>query len=222
MEALETRDRSEVLAEALCKDIVTGQLQPGEKLNEMDLANRFDVSRGPIREALRRLAERHLVVFSPNAGARVVSYSLPDILHLFEVREHLEAAAAKLAAIHMSSEERINLRNLFDAHVTAVAATSDGSYFQYPEDLDFHYVIIKAARNPILFNILCRDLYPQLRITRRAHKAVPGRGERALEEHRRILVAIEERDPELAELFMRKHIAAAKEELRKLGDKIVR
>lgn len=221
MKECKTRDRSEVLAESICEEIVEGRLQPGEKLNEVDLANRFYVSRGPIREALKRLAERNLVIFSPNAGARVVSYSLLNILHLMEVREQLEAAAAKLAAIHMTPEERVELRELFEAHAIAVAANPGGSYLQYPEDLDFHYVIIRAARNPILFNILCRDLYPQLRIARRAHTAIPGRGERALEEHRRVLVAIEEGDADFAERLMRKHIVAAREELQQL-DKLPR
>lgn len=218
MRSTDPRDRSEVLAETLCEEIVRGDLHPGEKLNEADLAKRFDVSRGPIREALKRLAERKLVVFSPNAGARVVSHTLSDILNLLEVREHLEAAAAKLAAIHMTPDEKASLRRLFDEHVVAVGSDPDGSYYQHPEDLDFHYVIIKGARNPILFDILCGDLYPQLRISRRAHKIVPGRGARALEEHRRILVAIEEGDSEFAELLMRKHIVAAGEGLKKFGE----
>lgn len=212
------RDRSEVLAEALCADIVEGRLRPGEKLNEADLAKHFEVSRGPVREALKRLAERKLVVFSPNAGARVVDHTLSDILNLLHAREYLEAAAAKLATIHMTPDEKKNLRSLYEAHAVAVAANQDGSYFQRPEDLDFHYVIIRGARNPVLFDILCGDLYPQLRISRRAHRVIPGRGQRALEEHRRILVAIEEGDPEFAELLMRKHIVAAREGLRKLGE----
>ncbi len=218
MTDLPPRDRSEELAEALCAEIVEGRLRPGEKLNEPGLASRFDVSRGPIREALKRLAERNLVVFSPNVGARVIHPTLPDILNLLKVREYLEAPAAKLAAVHMTPDEKRNLRALYEAHSVAVAAAQDGSYLQHPEDLDFHYVIIKAARNPVLFKILCHDLYPQLRMSRQAHKGVPGRGKRALEEHRRVLVAIEEGDPELAEILMRKHLAAARASLRKHGD----
>ncbi|MEM5500366.1 GntR family transcriptional regulator [Ahrensia kielensis] len=212
------RDRSELLAEALSEEIIDGRLRPGEKLNEADLSERFAVSRGPIREALKRLGERKLVVFYPNAGARVITHTLSDILNLLEVREYLEAAAAKLAAIHMTPAEKQQLRNLYEAHTAAVASTPDGSYLQHPEDLDFHYVIIKGSKNPLLFDLLCGDLYPKLRISRRAHKASPGRGARALEEHRRILVAIEEGDPEFAELLMRKHIAAAREGLRKIGE----
>ncbi len=209
-----TEDRSQVLAEALCEDIVQGRFAPGEKLNEKELASRFDVSRGPVREALKRLAERNLVVLSPNAGAKVARHSAEDIIHLLDVREHLEGAAARLAAERMTAEEKKDLGMLFDAHALAVERTKDGSYIQHPEDLDFHYVIIRGSRNPHLFSILCSDLYPQMRLFRRRHKNTPGRGRRALEEHRWILAAINEGDPELAELLMRKHISASRENLK--------
>ena len=210
MQAVIPHDKSEILAEALCEEIVEGAYGPGEKLNEKELATRFDVSRGPIREALKRLAERNLVVLSPNAGAKVAQHSTEDIIHLLDVREHLEGAAARLAAERMTDEEKLRLHALFDAHAVAVDAAEDGSYVQLPEDLDFHYVIIKASGNPLLFNILCGDLYPLLRMFRRQHKNVRGRGERALEEHRRILAAIDDRDAELAEILMRRHIAASR------------
>lgn len=208
-------DKSEVLAEALCEEIVDGAYGPGEKLNEKELATRFDVSRGPIREALKRLAERNLVVLSPNAGAKVAHHTTDDMIHLLDVREHLEGAAARLAAVRMTQEERQKLHTLFEAHVKAVDAAEDGSYVQLPEDLDFHYVIIKASGNPILFNILCGDLYPLLRMFRRQHKNVRGRGARALEEHRRILAAIDDEDAELAEILMRRHIAASRNNMGK-------
>lgn len=217
MRPVKPLDRSEVLAETLCEEIVSGALRPGEKLNEVELATRFNVSRGPVREALRRLAERSLVVFSPNAGARVVRHSLDDIVHLLYVREHLEGAATKLAAQQMTAAEKADLRDLLEAHRLAVASRDDGAYLQHPEDLDFHYVIVKASGNPVLFDILCCDLYARLRIFRNQHKNIPGRGDRALEEHHRILVAIEESDSELAALLMRRHIAAARDNLKRLG-----
>lgn len=208
-------DKSEVLAEALCEEIVEGRFEPGEKLNEKELAARFDVSRGPIREALKRLAERNLVVVSPNAGAKVAQHSAHDIFHLLYVREHLEGAAARLAAEHMTADERAHLHTLFAAHEEAVNSAKDGSYIQSPEEVDFHYVIIRASGNPHLFRILCGDMYPLLRMFRRQHRTVEGRGIRALEEHRRILAAIDDRDPDLAEILMRRHIAASRENLNK-------
>lgn len=208
------RERSEVLADALCEEIVEGRLRPGEKLNETDIGSRFNVSRGPVREALRRLSERHLVVFSPNAGARVIRHSLRDMLDLLEVRVSLEVAAVKLAAERMTKEEVFVLRSLFEAHSNAVLTSQQNLYLQSPEDLDFHYVIAKGAGNPVLFKILCEDLYPRLRICRRQHQHISGRGAQALEEHRRILWAIEENDGELAEILMRRHLTAARESLK--------
>lgn len=208
-----TRERSEILADAIYKEIVEGRLGPGEKLNEEVIAKRFNVSRGPVREALRRLSERKLVVFSRNAGARVVHYSLENILDLLEVRESLEASAAKLAAERMTFEQKTALRALFESHVVSVNTNQTNSYLQSPEDLDFHYLIAKGAGNPVLINILCEDLYPHLMIFRRQHQHIPGRGKHALEEHRRILMAIEERESQLAELLMRRHIAIASQSL---------
>lgn len=207
------RERSEVLADAICEEIIKGHLSPGEKLNEEGIAKRFDVSRGPVREALRRLSERKLVVFSPNAGARVVQHSLKNILNLLEVRESLEASAAKLAAERMTLKQKKALRALFEAHVISVKANRTSSYLQSPEDLDFHYQIAKGSGNPVLFKILCEDFYPHLMIFRRQHQHIAGRGEQALEEHRRILTAIEESESELAELLMHRHITIASESL---------
>lgn len=214
---IENRERSEVLADELGEAIVGGVLKPGEKLNEAALAARFQVSRGPVREALRRLSERKLVVFSPNAGARVVKYTLADLIDFQEVREPLEVAAAKLSAQRMTAAEKSGLRALLVEHSEAVARHSTGSYLQSPEDLDFHYRIATGSGNPVLIGILCKDLYPQLRICRRQHQRVPGRGGQALEEHRRILTAIEEDDAEMAGLMMSRHIAASRRNLEKLG-----
>ena len=204
-----TRESSEILADALCEEIIEGSLSPGEKLSEEGIAKRFSVSRGPVREALRRLSERKLVSFIPNVGARVVRHSLTSILDLLEVRESLEATAAKLAAERMTVKEKSALRALLETHFVAVKANKKHSYFQSPADLDFHYLIAKGAANPILFAILCEDFYPHLRIFRRQHQHVAGRGLQALEEHRRIMTAIEESEAELAELLMRRHIATA-------------
>lgn len=74
--AAEQQEHSAALASRLGEDIVNGVLKASEKLNEAALAERYNVSRGPVREALRRLAERRLVVFTPNAGARVAAYKL--------------------------------------------------------------------------------------------------------------------------------------------------
>ena len=208
------RERSEILANILCEEIITGRLKPGDKLSEIALASRFDVSRGPVREALRRLSERSLVVFSPNAGARVMTNSLADMLHLLEVRESLEIKAARLAAKRMTAREKARLHDLCENHASMSSSSKQHSYFQSPEDFDFHYAIAKGAKNPILFKILCEDLYLRLLFCRSQHQYIKGRGNAALNEHHSIMVAIEQGDPELAELFMKRHIQAARTSLK--------
>lgn len=212
----ESQERSEALANILCEEIIRGQLKPGEKLSETAIASRFKVSRGPVREALRRLSERNFVDFVPNVGARVASTSLADMLHLMEVRESLEVLAAELAAENMTAQEKSRLEKLYKNHLSMFSTERINPYFQSPEDLDFHYAIAKGSCNPVLFKILCEDLYPQLLVCRSQHQYIKGRGTKALEEHQTILAAITEGDPELAGIYMRRHLQSARASLENL------
>ncbi|MEM9057606.1 MAG: GntR family transcriptional regulator, partial [Pseudomonadota bacterium] len=93
------------LVESLQTAIVEGAFKPGEKLREPDLARTYGTSRGPIRDALRRLESRRLVTNTPNAGARVTSLSAARLIELYQVREALEGMTARLAAEHMSDAD---------------------------------------------------------------------------------------------------------------------
>lgn len=212
----ENQEKSEALANIICEEIIKGQLKPGEKLSEVAIGSRFKVSRGPVREALRRLSERNLVVFVPNVGARVASTSLTDMLHLMEVRESLEVLAAELSAEKMTAAERSRLEKLYKNHLSMFLKETGNHYFQSPEDLDFHYAIAKGSGNPVLFKILCEDLYPKLLLCRSQHQYIKGRGTKALEEHRFIAAAIAEKDTELAGIYMRRHLQSARISLEKL------
>ena len=205
-----------MLANVLCEEIIKGRLKPGEKLSEASIASRFDVSRGPVREALRRLSERDLVVFSPNAGARVVSTSVADMLHLHDVRLSLEVTAAQYAAEQMTAKEKTRLHDLYQNHLSMFSKEKRHSFFQSPEDLDFHYAIAKGAKNPFLFKILCEDLYPRLLLCRSQHRHIKGRGQEALKEHHTVLTAIKNGDTELAGIFMKRHLLSAKASLQAL------
>ena len=208
-----SQERSEVLANILCEEIIKGQLEPGEKLNEATIGSRFKISRGPVREALRRLSERGLVDFAPNVGARVAQMSLTDMLDLLEVRVSLEVLAAELTAVNMTSEQKVHLKKLYQNHLSMFSRKKKHSYFQSPEDFDFHYAIAKGSGNPFLVKILCEDLYPKLLVCRSQHQYIKGRGTRALEEHQTILSAILDGDAELASMFMKRHLQSARESL---------
>ncbi|MBW1698931.1 MAG: GntR family transcriptional regulator [Deltaproteobacteria bacterium] len=202
--------RAEEIIGILTEEILNGPLVSGDRLAEKDLAERFGTSRGPVREALRKLEARGLVCFSPNVGARVAFYTLSDFINLFLAREAMETMAARLAATSMTQQEKAELRLLLEAHEKELSTQPEGPYIKPSADIDFHHFVIRGSRNPLLFHILCEDLYPLLRLCRRLHHRVAGRGRRALIEHRRILEAIEDGDEQMAELTMQRHIAAAR------------
>lgn len=195
----------------LLDSIMNGDIPLGARIGESDLAQRFGVSRGPLREAIRRLEERRIIVRTAHVGARVVELSDKALLELFFVREAVEGMAAKLASQRMSDREIANLIGLLDAHETNMAGREH--YDQRDDDLDFHYCIAKGARNELIEGLLCRDLHQLLKIYRYRHSAAPGRAQRALLEHRRIAGAIADRDGDLAEILMRRHIVAARTSL---------
>ncbi|MFK8015316.1 MAG: GntR family transcriptional regulator [Gammaproteobacteria bacterium] len=201
---------SDHLLESLQKAIVEGDLAPGEKLREPDLAKSFGTSRGPLRDALRRLEARRLVLSTPNAGARVTSLSATQLIELYQVREALEGMTCRLAAHHMSEQELDELDALLTRHEAALEQAGGRRYFRQEGDLDFHYRIAQGCGNALLTSSVCVDYYQLMRMYRHKFSAHRGRPAKALAEHRRILSALAERDGELAEILMRRHIAAAR------------
>jgi len=213
-EHIASNQDGETLAEQvyrrLSSAILSGEIEPGAKISEPALARQYGVSRGPLREALHRLQERKLITRSANQGPRVIKPSAQALAELFVVREALEGAAARLAATHATAEEIALLR----AAVTQKAADLENpgqSSLERDErsDQDFHRSIAQCSRNPTLIGLLCDELYPLLRLYRGLPQTIPIYGRRAVIEHERIVSALEDRDPELAELHMRRHIAAS-------------
>ena len=208
-------DRSGTLAEQVYRRlgaaILSGELAPGAKISEPALAREYGVSRGPLREALHRLQERKLITRSTNQGPRVIKPTPEALVALFVVREALEGMAARLAAMHATDAELAALRAIVtesaagSADSEAEAAISEEQY-----NHDFHSTIARCSRNPMLIDLLCGELYVLLRLYRGIESGMRPRGRRAIVEHERIVAAIEDRDPDLAEMLMRRHIGSAR------------
>lgn len=194
---------------ALREAIVKGLIRPGEKLNEPKLAEQFEVSRGPLREAIRRLVAMRLVKHVPHVGATVTTLELDSIMELYDVREALEGKAAALAAENMADNDIAQLRELLNVHHDHYLNNA-GEYMQAEGDFDFHYQIIKGSGNKLLTNQLCNELYHLIRMFRFQTSRFKARSNRALVEHEQLIYAIEQRDPQLAEMLMRKHVSRAK------------
>src|SRR5690554_278452 len=190
--------------------IVHGELSPGQKIGEAELSTMFGVSRGPLREAIRRLEGRGLVVRKPHSGTTVVEVSADELVQLYYVREALEGMACRLAAQNMPDEEIAELQALLEQHQLQSEKDQGQSYYQSEGDFDFHYRIVQGSRNEKLKHMLCGDLYHLVRMYRYRFSSARGRPQKALAEHLRIVEAIADRDGELAELLMRRHIAASR------------
>ncbi|GBL04597.1 GntR family transcriptional regulator [Glaciecola sp. KUL10] len=185
-------------------EIVEGSISAGTKLSELELSTKYEVSRAVIRESLNRLETCYLVERKANVGARVVSLSSEGLLELYQVRESLEGMAARLAARNMSKFEIAQLNSLLISHFNEVKDSE--TYYQEAGDVDFHYRIILGSKNQHLINMLVNGLYHLIRMYRVQLGMVGPRVSTAFEEHKHIVQAINNRDEELAEMLMRRHI----------------
>ena len=188
--------------------IVEGEIATGSKLSEAELSTKYTVSRAVIREAINRLESCHLVERKANVGARVVSLSPNGLVELYQIRESLEGMAARLAAKNMTSNEIEELNQLLESHANKVE--QEGSYYQEAGDVDFHYRIILGCKNKQLISLLVDGIYHLVRMYRVQLGMSGPRITTAFDEHKHIVSAIQNRDEELAEMLMRRHIMYSK------------
>lgn len=215
----ETKTLSEQVFNDLKDAIITGDLAQGSKVTEDGLAKQYGISRGPLREAIRRLEAIRLLVRIPHAGMRVVTLTSEIMEEIYTVREALEGMSARLATQRMSDEDIESLSQLLDNHQFSIDKSQGKRYFQSEGDLDFHYRIAKASHNQWLIDLLSSELYQLLRMCRQRSGQTPQRPTKAIQEHRGIVDAIKIRDPELAEILMRRHISGSWKIVKELLDK---
>lgn len=190
---------------ALRSDIVEGVIASGSKLNESELSTNYQVSRAIVRECINRLENVNLVERKANIGAKVVTLSHDGLIQLYQVRESLEGMAARLAAKHMDNDEIAKLNALLNTHFEEVKDSQ--SYYQEAGDVDFHYRIVLGSHNQHLISMLMNNIYHLVRMYRVQLGMAGPRVTTAFEEHKHIVQAISNRDEELAEMLMRRHIA---------------
>jgi DNA-binding GntR family transcriptional regulator len=193
----------EKLTAAIQAEILEGRLRPGDRLEELVLSRKYDVSRTPIREALRQLASARLVEIRPRMGAVVASPTAGEVIDLFELVAELEGMAARLATERLKESD---LPAIKEAHALCqMAARGQDAALYYSVNRKFHHAIHCAAKNLVLLEeieALDKRLSPYRRfITFRA-----GRTQTALREHDKILHAIQQRDPTRAGVSMRDHV----------------
>jgi DNA-binding GntR family transcriptional regulator len=190
----------------LRRRILEGELQPQAPLSEYQLAAQLGLSRTPVREALKRLEHEGLVRFVHNRGAFVAGLSVRDIVEIYQVREPLEALAARIAAEEMPSASVEGLERELDSaeKLAAQGRTKEAC----ESDVHLHKEIIRCTNNTRLVTFLA-TLDDQVHRVRVLSSKVPGRLNATLSEHRKILDHIKRRDGPGAHQAMVQHIRAA-------------
>ena len=184
--------------------IVTGSFAPGERLDEVQLASRFGVSRTPIREALMQLGAIGLVEIRPRRGAIVVDPGPNRIYEMFEVMAELEGMAGSLAARRHTEEDRTSL---LSAHARCEQSVTSGDADAYYYDNEiFHHAIYEASHSGFLLD-QCAALHRRLRPYRRLQLRVRNRMKLSFSEHTGIVEAILAGEAEAARRLLRSHIA---------------
>ena len=184
-------------------EIISGSLTPGTELHEVALAASFGVSRGPIREALGRLATEGLVTIRPRRGAVVRALSSDEFIEAYQVREALEMMAVRLAVPKLTEADLDTMERLVE-EMAELADAGDVKGF-FDANAEFHQLFFAASGNGML-----ATLYRQLRgqIDRHRLRSLELRGElsRSVAEHRAILSAARARDVERAVTLASEHI----------------
>ncbi|CAN7742413.1 MULTISPECIES: GntR family transcriptional regulator [Rhizobium] len=186
-EVIRTGTTVEQMVRAIADMIVTGEMLPGAKLDEVSLAVRFDVSRTPVREALRELGAMGLVAREPNRSAVVTNVTEAYLHSMFEAMAELEAICARLSAERMTVDERRALELEHRGSMRLVHAGAEEEYSAH--NTEFHTRLYRGAHNDHVFEMVTQTR-ARLAPFRRAQFRLPGRLAKSYEEHGRIVTAI--------------------------------
>ncbi len=201
--------QARVIAE-LRRRIISGELQPDVNLSELALAEDFGVSRTPVREAFKQLQTEGLVEIRPRVGTFVTSPSRREITELFEMKELLEGAAARLLAQRGRVPELDRLEENLREADAAVERDDTARYAELVQE--FHDLLIVGSDNRKLeahYRTLMNQLaYPRLVTTSLSQ---PGRPAQSDQEHHRVVELITAKDGDSAERVMREHVRASRQ-----------
>lgn len=198
-EALGTR-----VYNALCASLRNGDLRSGDRVREEEVARQLGVSRTPVREAFGRLQARGLLTAAGGRGLVVRRLEVRDVMELYTMREIIEGASAALAADHASAMEIETLNELNAAFGEAACDPKEMARLNRL----FHEAIYRAARNQYL-DLALSEIQDSIGLLGTTTFIVPGRPERAVEEHRAMIDAIARRDGKTADELARSHIRGA-------------
>jgi DNA-binding GntR family transcriptional regulator len=195
---------SDEVFEALVKDILSGAVEPGARLDEPSICRKFGVSRTPIREALRRLSGTGLVDVAPRRGVTVAQIDIAQLNNMYEALAEFEGLCSRLSAVRMTALEK---KRLEVVNVNRQKRIADGDKDFASLNDEFHEAIYQGAHNLSIASV-ARSFRQRL-APFRALQFVPGHTEYSFHEHDGIVAAIVTSDTECAYSLMRDHITGA-------------
>lgn len=199
----EKTSRAELAYAKILEGIRDGSLKPGHRITEAEIASWLNMSRTPVREALRRLETAGLLTTAPYSGMRIARLDYQEIMELYDMRAVLERTAAGLAAKHASEAEIYSLNEIMKRYEAAESAAEHARHNRL-----FHSALYYAAHNRYLLKSL-NSIRDSMILLGKTTFELPGRAEQVTREHRAILDAIVARDPVAAGDAADKHIREA-------------
>jgi DNA-binding GntR family transcriptional regulator len=191
------------VAQRLRQMLVENRIAPGAKLNERELCEQLQVSRTPLREAIKMLAAEGLVELVPNRGAIAVALTEADVVNTFEVMAGLEAMSGELAAQRITDEELAEIQAL---HYEMLAAYTRGDLSAYYSlNARIHRAINAAARNPVL-TATYNQVNARLQALRFRSNQDGAKWKRAVKEHDKMIEALAARDPAALRAVLTTHL----------------
>ena len=198
----------QIVCQHIREQILSGELPPGSRLVETEIAAELGVSRTPLREAFRELESEGLIVYTRHQGVQVASLKLKDMEEIYEIRRVLEGLAARLAAMRRSGPD-------IDEMISGPVEQMEKAYLHgHLRDIprahtEFNELLYRMAGNDRLHDIL-HNYRQYTERSQMASMTRPGRVEEILREHREIAEAIRDRAPDRAQATAESHVANAR------------
>lgn len=196
---------------ARVKDMLaSGELEPGQRIVQEDMALGLAVSRTPLVNALKRLAQEGLLEWVPRRGIYVRTLGLTELVQLFEVRERLEPLAAELAATRICAREAGEMHDIWQG-MRGLPDTPDAHKLFIDRDRNFHWRLVELSANPYLTTAMA----PVNMLAAAYLHGTPRPWEDTVPDHLAVIEGLRRRDPKASGQAMRRHIAQSLEALRR-------